>query len=106
MRQPVVASSNWSALLAEEPPAGAKAHGLFVAFSARLKSCPVTKRSQIHGSSTFSASCKDVPCYKALIVGSITKAARMGRPLFVKGLVNMLLRRKARLLHAMLVAGD
>jgi len=41
-----------------ECPAGAEAHVHFASFTARLKSCPDTKRSRIHAEMSFSAACK------------------------------------------------
>jgi hypothetical protein len=45
----------------EEHPSGAKARIDFGPFTARLKSCPVTKPPQIATSASFSAAGKAVP---------------------------------------------
>jgi hypothetical protein len=42
----------------EKNPSGAKARDCFVAFTARLKSCPDTKRPFETASASFSAACK------------------------------------------------
>jgi len=46
--------------------AGAEARAILLALSARLKSCPVTKRSRIGSNVSFSAACKALVDFAAL----------------------------------------
>ncbi len=46
-------------------PSGAKARVDFEAFTARLKSCPVTRRKHFWSKQRFSAACKTRVCFDA-----------------------------------------